>query len=255
MIDKKWKTKVAGQVGGKTIVRGFELTKLVEEVGFVPAIWLVLKGELPNKKQERMFEAILVSSVEHGLGPPSTTVARTVASTGNSVNTAIAAGISAIGEYHGGAGEAAAEIFQKALKTGKRIDVAAKTIVDEVIKSGKRMPGYGHSVYTVDPRTQTLLKIAKKEGYYGKYVSLALEVEKELQKRTGKKLPLNVDGVQAALLLELGFNPKLARGVFIIGRTPSLVAHVFEEQTVEKPYRRLSEEEIEYTGPTKPSKS
>ncbi len=254
MTDKKWKTKIAGQVGGKLIVRGYELTKLIEEVGFVSAIWLVLRGELPNKKQERMFEAMLVSSVEHGLGPPSTTVARIVASTGNSVNTAVAAGVAAIGEHHGGAGEAAAELFKSALGKEKNVNLAAKNAVDEVIKSGKRFSGFGHSIYDVDPRTQTLLKIAKKEGYYGKYVSLALEVEKELQKRTGKKLPLNIDGVQAALLLELGFSPKFAKGVFIIGRIPSLVAHVFEEQTEEKPYRRLSEEEIDYIGPTKPEK-
>lgn len=247
--EKKWKTKIAGQVGGKTIVRGHELTKLIEEVGFVSAIWLVLRGGLPNKKQERMFEAILVSGLEHGLGPPSTTVARIVASTENPVNTAIAAGISAIGDYHGGAGESAAGIFQDALKSEKNVDVAAKNIVEEVVKSGKRMPGYGHMIYEVDPRTQTLLAIAKKEQFYGNYISLALAVERELQKRTGKKLPLNIDGVQAALLLELGFDPKLARGIFIIGRTPGLVAHVFEEQTEEKPYRRLNESEIEYTGP------
>lgn len=255
MIDEtKWKTKIAGQVDGKTIVRGFELTKLIEEVGFVSAIWLVLKGELPNKKQEKMLEAILVSGLEHGLGPPSTTVARIVASTGNSVNTAIAAGISAIGEYHGGAGEKAAGIFKDSLEKEKKVDAAAKNITEGVIKSGQRMPGYGHAVYTVDPRTQTLLKIAKKLGFYGEFVLLAVAVEKELQIRTGKKLPLNIDGVQAALLLELGFDPKVAKGIFIIGRVSGLVAHVFEEQTEEKPYRRLSEEEIDYLGPAKPGK-
>lgn len=121
-------------------------------------------------------------------------------------------------------------------------------MVDELIKKGERMPGYGHAIYAVDPRTQTLLKIAKKEGFYGQYVKLALAVERELQVRTGKKLPLNIDGIIAALLLELGFDPKLGKGIFIIGRTPGLVAHIFEEQTEEKPYRRLSEEEIAYEG-------
>jgi citryl-CoA lyase len=249
MNQKKWKTKIAGQVGGKLVVRGYELTKLIEEVGFVASVWLVLKGELPKGKEERMLEAILVSCLEHGLGPPSTTVVRIVASTGNPVNTAVAAGISAIGEHHGGAGEKAAEIFHNTLKNGKNIDIAAKILVEEIIKKGQRMPGYGHMVYDTDPRTQTLLKIAKKEGFYGKYVKLALVVEKELERRTGKRLPLNIDGAIAALLLELGFDPKLGKGIFIIGRTPGLVAHIFEEQTEEKPYRRLSEEEIEYLGP------
>ena len=252
--QKKWRTEIAGTVSGKLLVRGQKLIQLIEEVGFVPSIWLVLTGVLPNKKQERMLEAILVSGIEHGLGPPSTTVARIVASTGNSINSAVAAGILAIGEYHGGAGEAAAEIFEGALKKEKNVDLAARNVVSEIIKSGKRMPGFGHAIYQVDPRSQTLLKIAKKERYYGKYISLALAIEQELKKRMGKKLPLNIDGVQAALLLELGFNPKLAKGIFIIGRVPGLVAHVFEEQTEEKPYRRLSEEEIDYTVLTKSEK-
>lgn len=252
--DKKWKTKIAGQAGGKTVVRGHELTKLIEEVDFVSAIWLLLRATLPKKNEERMLQAIFVSSVEHGLGPPSTTVARIVASTGNSINTAVAAGISAIGEFHGGAGEKAAEIFKEALENHKEIDLAAKSLVEEIAKSGQRMPGYGHMVYSVDPRTQTLLKIAKKEGFFGQYVLLALAVEKELQKRTGKVLPLNIDGIQAALLLELGFDPGLAKGIFIIGRTPGLVAHIFEEQTQEKPYRRLEESEIEYNNGPKNTK-
>ncbi|MBI4057853.1 citryl-CoA lyase [Candidatus Microgenomates bacterium] len=243
-----WKTKIAGQVNGKLVVRGHELTKLIEEVGFVPAIWLVLLGELPNEKQERMLNALLVASLEHGVAPPSTTVARIVASTGNSVNTAVAAGVSAIGEHHGGAGEKAAQLFKQAFASESDAGKAAKALVDEVIKRGERMPGYGHAIYDVDPRTQTLLKIAKKEGFYGTYVELALAVERELQIRTGKKLPLNIDGIIAALLLELGFDPKLGKGIFIIGRVPGLVAHIFEEQTEEKPYRRLSEEEIAYEG-------
>lgn len=251
MNAKKWKTKIAGQVGGKTVVRGHELTKLIEEVGFAAAIWLVLKGELPNKKQQRLLEAILVSCLEHGIGPPSTTVARITASTGNPVNTAVAAGISAMGEFHGGAAEYAAKIFEQAAKTKKDIDTAAKTIVEEIVRKGERMPGYGHAIYDVDPRTQTLLKIAKKEGFAGEYVKLAQAVERELQVTTGKKLPLNVDGVIAALLLELGLNWRLGKGLFIIGRTAGLVSHIFEEQTEEKPYRRLDEAEIEYTGPKK----
>lgn len=248
-MSSKWKTKIAGLVEGKLVVRGIELTKLIQEGGFVRAIWLVLRGELPNKNQERMLEAILVACLEHGIGPPSTTVARIVASTGNPVSTAVAAGISAIGDYHGGAGEKAAEIFEKAAKFEENIDTAAKNIVEEIVKSGKRMPGYGHAIYDVDPRVQTLLKIAKKVGFYGKYVLLAKACERELQIRTGKKLPLNIDGAIAALLLELGFDPKLGKGIFIIGRTPGIVAHIFEETTVEKPYRRLAEEEIEYQGP------
>ncbi|HEY5600819.1 MAG TPA: citryl-CoA lyase [Patescibacteria group bacterium] len=244
----KWKTKIAGQVDGKLIIRGKEFTKLVEENGFVEAIYLLLTGKLPDEKQTKMLNAIFVATLEHGMGPPSTTVSRIVASTGNSVNTAVAAGITSMGEYHGGAGEECARLFQIALKSEENPIVAAKTLVEDIVKVGKRMPGYGHAIYDVDPRTQTLLKIAQNLGFKGKFVDLAQEVEKQLQIKTGKKLPLNIDGILAALMLELGLDWRLGRGLFIIGRTPGLVAHVLEEQVEEKPYRRLSEDEIEYVG-------
>ena len=38
------------------------------------------------------------------------------------------------------------------------------------------------------------------------------------------------------------------RGVFIIARTPGIVAHVVEEALREKPVRRLSEKDVEYDG-------
>ena len=51
----------------------------------------------------------------------------------------------------------------------------------------------------------------------------------------------------------MGFDWKLGKGFFIIGRIAGLVAHVYEEQTREKPVRRISEEDVDYDGP-KPRK-
>ena len=45
------------------------------------------------------------------------------------------------------------------------------------------------------------------------------------------------------------FNPKVGKGIFIIARTPGIVAHVVEEAIREKPVRRLNESEFEYDGP------
>ena len=68
---------------------------------------------------------------------------------------------------------------------------------------------------------------------------------------TSKTLPINVDGSMAAILLDMGFDWKIMKGLFIIGRTPGLVAHVFEEMTSGNGLRRLTEEEATYIGPSK----
>ncbi len=75
-------------------------------------------------------------------------------------------------------------------------------------------------------------------------------MEEEIFKQKGKRIVLNVDGAIAAVTSDMGFDWRLGKGFFIIGRVPGLVAHVYEELTTEKPFsKRLNEpEETEYTG-------
>mgnify|MGYP001773858777 CR=1 FL=1 len=74
-------------------------------------------------------------------------------------------------------------------------------------------------------------------------------MEKILQEEAGKPIPINVDGVIAALILEMGFDPRMASAFFLISRTLGLVAHVYEETVRERPFRTVPEEDILYDGP------
>ena len=94
-----------------------------------------------------------------------------------------------------------------------------------------------------------MLDIAKELHLAGKHVALASSIEKELEQAKGKKLCLNVDAAIAAIVSDMGFDWKLGKAFFIISRTVGLCAHVHEEQTREKPYRRLPEEACVYDGP------
>ncbi len=67
--------------------------------------------------------------------------------------------------------------------------------------------------------------------------------------QAGKPLPVNVDGALAALLIDLDLPHELANAFFIMARVPGLVAQVHEEQTREKPMRRINPLEAEYDGP------
>ncbi|HEY4694625.1 MAG TPA: citryl-CoA lyase [Candidatus Nanoarchaeia archaeon] len=244
---ERWSTSITTHdENGDPIIRGYNLLSLIQKVNFTQAIFLVLRGELPNEREEKLLNAILVSAIDHGVGAPSTTVARITASSGVPSSTAIANGIAAIGENHGGAAEAAAKMLQE------NINKSASEVVADYKERSKRVPGFGHKIYEVDPRTQTLIKIAEGTGFNGKYVKLSLEIEKELEKSSGKKLPLNIDGVTAALMSEMGFDYRLGKSLFIIARVAGLAAHVLEEQEA-KTLRRLDESDVDYTGPSKRS--
>ena len=239
-MDKKWKTSISGIVDGEVQIHGYKITDLIDKVNFTDAIWLELKGELPTDKERVMLDAILISTIDNGMGPPSTTNARNSASAGNPMQASVAAGVLGIGEFHGGAIEECARLLQMGLTADK--------LVEKVISGGDRIAGFGHKVYTEDPRAKQIFEKAKSLGFFGEHCELAISVEKVLEEKKGKKIPINVDGAIAAVVSDMGFDYRLGKGFFIIGRVVGLVAHIFEEITREKPFRRIPPEEIEYDG-------
>ncbi len=238
----KWRTSISVHKGDELYIRGRRLTEVIETFSFTEAIFFLIKGTFPSGKETRMLDAMLCAMVEHGIAAPSTFVARTAISVGNTFNSALAAGILAIGEHHGGAIEKCAYYLS--------LDKSAENIVDEVLNKGEKLPGFGHKVYkNKDPRAEILFTKAKALGFSGTFVARALALEKELKRKTNKFLPINIDGAAAALILELGFDWRLGKAFFVLGRLPGLIAHAHEELIREKPYKRLEENDIEYDGP------
>lgn len=239
----KFQTNITQVADNRETIAGYELTALATQVEFSDAIWLLLRGELPTSTQAKLFKTILTSAIDHGPGTASAQTARIVASAKTSIQAAVAAGLLAMGERHGAALDNAAHFFVE-----NRENTNLAELVSELKSKKIRLPGFGHAVLTKDHRSETLLAIAKETGFFGSYCQLAQNLEIELNKISSKPLPLNVDGAMAALLLELGFVPGALTGIFIIARTPGLVAQATEEMTTDVGLRRLSEDEIEYTG-------
>ncbi len=238
----KWKTKISVHKDGELYIRGYKLVDLIAQYGFLEGIFLVIQGRLPNKNEAELLSVCLLSCIDHGVEVPSAFIGRVVASTGNSVNAALAANMLAIGDYHGGAIEQAMAMLSR--------PEDAKTIVAEALASKERLPGYGHKIYKdADPRTKALFERAAGLGFGDGFMKKAILIEAELAAQSGKQLPLNIDGALAAILLMLGFSPRLGKAFFALGRMPSMMAHIVEELENEKPYRRFEEGDVEYGGP------
>lgn len=230
----EWKTEISS-TGKDPLIRGEKLEKVME-MDFSDAIFLILKGERPDEKESEIFKTVLSSCIEHGVGNPSTVAARTVQSGGNDMNTSVAAGVMALGDKHGGAIEEAMELIQS--------EDPAEKIIEEKLREGEKIPGLGHKVYTdEDPRSTKILEKAEDLGLKAEYTEKMLEIQRKFgDEKT--ELVLNVDGAIAGIMSDLGFEPELGKGFFIIARTPGLVAHVREEMD-EKDFRR---EDGKYTG-------
>jgi len=253
MADEKWKTAITDVKPNKIVMRGYPLDELLGRISFAQAIYLVLKGEFPSPEVGKLIDAIFVSSIDHGASPPSILAARTIASTGGELNSAIAAGVLAISRFHGGAIEEGQRLFmeiaKRAAESGVDEKKVVKDVLDEMKAEGKRASGFGHRFHTKDPRTLKLFSLAEELGLAGKHVRIARAVEKVLGERMGKILPINVDGAIAALLCDLGIPAEIGNAFFIISRVPGMVAHIHEEQTRMKPMRKIDPENFEYDGP------
>jgi citrate synthase len=249
----KWTTKITKVEPNHLVTRGYRQEDLIGNISYSSAVYLLLKGNLPNKQHGRMMDAILTACIDHGVTPPSSMASRIVASGGVPLPTAVAAGILSIGDAHGGAIEKGAKFLQDGVarmkKEDKTIEEIAKILVKESQEQKKRILGYGHRVHTYDPRTKRLFNLAKELKISGIHVKLSKTIENELEIQTSKKLPINVDGAIAAISSDMGFDWRLGKAFFLIGRVAGLTAHVYEEQTQQKPMRKIFSCDCTYDGP------
>jgi citrate synthase len=250
---EKWKTAITKIEPNEIVMRGYRVEELMSQVPFAHVVFLLLRGDLPSREQGILMDAMLVSSIDHGATPPSALAARTVASGGAPLTAAVAAGITAINRYHGGAIEGCMRVLLEAVErkraNGRDTATAASEIVDEYRAAKRRIPGYGHRVHSEDPRSVRLFELADELGMAGEYVEMAHAVRGAMKDRIGRDLPMNVDGAIATMLCEMDFPPEMSNGIFAISRSGGLVAHVYEEQTRMRPMRRIDPVAHEYDGP------
>jgi citrate synthase len=236
-----WRTAIVEASDGRIRIRGTDVTSLMAERTFTDTIFLLHRSRLPSPQERTMIDAILSGCADHGSGAPSCATAR-LALSGNrsSVSAAIAAGILAVGDEHGGAGSGCMEIIAAGVDRARRESISlaesARRTVEEHRRIGKRVAGLGHRVHQNDPRTPVLFGLARKNGLAGDGTAFMEAVHAEVVKQV-KPMALNVDGALAAVLYDMGFEPVFARLLFIVGRVAGLTAEVMEELTRERPMR------------------
>jgi citrate synthase len=232
-----WETQIADIAPGIIRIRGYAIEDLIGRVSFPAMIWLTLRGELPSQARERLFTAVLVSAVDHGPQTPAIAIARMASTCGIGINSAMASGINALGDVHGGAGqqcmELLADIFSRQ-EAGMAPDIAVREGVEAFrAKRGGFVSGFGHRFHPIDPRAVRLsemLREASGQGHIsGRYLAIGKAVEAELARGKSRPPAMNIDGITAVVLCELGFPPELGRGVFILSRSVGICAHAYEQ--------------------------
>lgn len=235
--EEWWTTDIIEMRPGMIRLRGYAIEELIGRVSFPAMIWLMLRGELPSEAQADLLGIALSSAVDHGPQAPSIAIARMAATCGVGINSAMASAINVLGDVHGGAGEQALEFFGSiaaAMDGGETLSQAVADRLDHFFATEKGyVPGLGHRFHPVDPRAPRLLEVtrdfATRGVIAGRFADIAEAVEAEVERRKGKKIPLNIDGATAVIYGELGFPPPLTRGLFVLSRSVGILAHAWEQ--------------------------
>jgi len=195
--------------------------------------FMELTGRVPNLQESRMFNAMAVTLVEHGITPSAIVARMTYMGAPESLQAAVAAGLNGLGTVFVGSIEGASKMLYEVMpKADANADFAAlaKTIVDGFESPRRIVPGIGHPLHKpIDPRTPRLFAIARETGFSGSYVKLMQAVSDESSRRSGKVLPVNATGAIGALCCEMGFDWRICRGLGVMARAVGLIGHILEE--------------------------
>ena len=201
-------------------------------------IWLMLRGDLPSRGQSDLLEAALVPGVDHGPHAPSIAIARMAVTCGLPVNGAMASAINVLDDIHGGAGQQCMELYRE---------------IDAEARRRRRPRARGDRVHRAPPRSgredrsglrpslpsdRSADRAAVRAGRKGAgrrhrhraLCGIGHAVETALAAIKKRHIPMNIDGITAVIFCELGFEPELGRGLFILSRAVGILAHAWEQK-------------------------
>jgi citrate synthase len=213
-----------------------------EDLGHAANFLYMLNGEEPDDVLAETFDMALVLHADHGLNA-STFSATVTASTLSDLHAAVTSAVGTLsGSLHGGANQDVMEM----LKEVDRSDKDALGWVQDALAEGRRVPGFGHRVYSVkDPRARILSEKSKALGEAGelKWYEYSTTIEEFMIEEKG--LAPNVDFYSAPTYYQMGIPVGIYTPIFAMSRVGGWIAHVLEQYDD----NRLIRPRSRYVGP------
>ncbi|MEJ1969453.1 MAG: citryl-CoA lyase [Rhizomicrobium sp.] len=212
-------------------IRGRSLVDdLIGRLTFTEMTYFLCKGAMPDAAQTRVLDACLVTLMEHGW-TPSSLIARLAAdSVPDDTQVALAAGLLSLGPVYAGTSEACARLLQAGAQAADPDAFCAEAVREHRARKAP-LPGFGHPLHKPDdPRTPRLLAVAGEAGMAGVHVDCLLRLGRAVDAGFGKHITINATGAIGALLLEIGLEPGVMRGLAVVSRSGGLIGHIQEER-------------------------
>ncbi len=246
-----WTTRISRAESGKIRVRGYPIEELIEHLSYTESAFLLLRGELPDERETALFDLALRSGMDPQFISSAACAARYTASAfPDSPVPALASGILASGSVTGSPQEPA-EMLIEALGWGLPEGEAASRALETWFERRGAVPDLGHPMHKqAEPRAVTLRRIACERGGWREHGNLLDAIEAELERKKGRRIPINLAGALGALLADLGFDPLAIGGLGALSYGMALLSHIVEEIREGVPLRIIPDAlGAHYAGP------
>jgi citrate synthase len=250
-LPEKQTTSIATSTPDDVFIRDASLCReLIGKLTFTEMIYFQVLGKRATSAQTAVLDACLVTLMEHGLTPSALATRLVYSSAEEAMQSAVAAGLLAVGSRFVGTTEGAGALIAQILAASDG-EAEARRIVAEFRAEKKALPGFGHPFHKPDdPRTPVLIAVAREHGIAGRHIDAVLMLSRAVDEAFGKHITLNATGAIAAVLGDAGVPPAILRGFALIARAAGLVGHIHEEQ--QKPAMRAiweaSDAAVPYDG-------
>ncbi|HNX52257.1 MAG TPA: citrate synthase [Pontiellaceae bacterium] len=212
-----------------------------------------VRGEPIDPVMADALNKLLIIHADHEQNC-STSVVRSVGSSGINLYASIAAGICALwGPKHGGANQHVIEMLEEIHRDGGDVDKVIERAKNP--RSPFRLMGFGHRVYkSYDPRAKIAKELCKKVIAATHTRDPLMDIAMELEEKAladsyfqERNLYPNVDFYTGLTYREMGIPTNMFTVMFAIGRLPGWIAQWLEMQNDSD--ARIARPRQIYTGP------
>src|SRR5271156_3130294 len=114
---KPLRSEMGWSTAERIMVRGYDLpNELIGHIDLGGMAFLEIMGRRPTVQEAEVFNALLVTLVEHGMTPQAIATRLVNLAAPEALQAAVAAGLCGVGSVFAGGSEATAKILQEALK-------------------------------------------------------------------------------------------------------------------------------------------
>ena len=216
-------------IASQCFCHGYNLYDLLEKRSFVDTLYLLFRGELPNKDESKLFETLLVAMINPGPRHPATRAAMNAGNGKSDIAYILPIGLAALsGPYLGGI-----EVTKSMRFLARNLQKEPKDVAKQLLINKSRpvngdwhiAAGFGSRFNSIDVIPNNIAEILVEMPGRDKALCWGSHFVSAILKYN---LGWLITGVTAAVLVDLGFQPRAGAGIFQLMSAPGILAHAAE---------------------------